>query len=333
MREGITGNVTESGGQTMSLERYLRDEAVAWHVRLADPAASSAEWAAFTDWLEADPAHAEAYDAIAMADTQLTETLATLRAEPATPQNDNTVNRVPWYRQRALWSMAGGGAAVALAVFLLPAIFSAHDLTTYQTRPGETRDIALNGGSHIALNGGTRLELDTVSGRFARLEAGEAVFTIHHDAARPFVLETPDATLRDIGTIFNVRQNNDSLEITVAQGAVHYNPDAEAVMVSAGSRLHIAHAGARPSLSKADPASVASWRQGQLAYSGAPLTTIAVDLTRSLGTSVSIAPELAGQRFTGVIRIERDQEILFRRLASLLGVHARHTAAGWQLTS
>ena len=38
------------------------DQAIAWHLRLAH--ASDDNWMAFTAWLEADPAHAAAYDRI-----------------------------------------------------------------------------------------------------------------------------------------------------------------------------------------------------------------------------------------------------------------------------
>ena len=45
---------------------------------------SAAEWDAFATWLEDSPAHARAYDAVAMADAQLTppETMAEVAPEP-----------------------------------------------------------------------------------------------------------------------------------------------------------------------------------------------------------------------------------------------------------
>lgn len=42
----------------------IRNDAVAWFVRLRDENASEAQWLAFLDWIEADPEHRRAYDAV-----------------------------------------------------------------------------------------------------------------------------------------------------------------------------------------------------------------------------------------------------------------------------
>ncbi len=313
----------------MSVE-LRKDEAIAWHLRLSNPAASAQDWDDFTNWLEADPVNADIYDSVALADADLTDTLAIAKSDPALPQNDNAPAPAKWYQRRGFLAVA---ASAALAVLLSPALMSSRDLQRYETQPGETREIALSDGSQIAMNGGTRLALDKKSNRFARIDAGEAVFTIRHDAANPFVVETTDSTLRDLGTVFNVRQDDGALEVAVAQGAVQYNPHDEAVTVTAGNRLVISRDRPVPVVSKADPVSVGGWRQGRLTYQATPLSVIALDLTRTLGTPISVSRDVAGRRFTGVIRIEQDKEVFFHRLESLLSVRVRHTANGWQLTS
>ena len=306
------------------------DEAIGWRIRLSNPAASADEWAEFTDWLEIDPANAEAYDAIAMADEDLSDTIATTKADPQTPQNDNQPIPARWYQR---WGLQTIAACVAVALLASPMLLSGRDLRTYETQPGETREIALSDGSHIAMNGGTRLLLDAKSSRFAKLEAGEAVFTIRHDASNPFIVETANATLQDVGTVFNVREDSGSLEVSVSNGAVRYNPGAEAVNVVAGNKLTVSKARPVPVVSKADPKTVAGWRNGQLSYQDAPLRVIAVDLSRAIGEKVSVSENLDSLRFTGVIRVEKDRKQLFRRLEGLLGVRAQHSASGWQLTS
>ena len=306
------------------------DEAISWRIRLSNIAASADQWAEFTDWLEIDPANAEAYDAVAMADDDLSDTIATTKADLQTPQNDNQPIPAKWYQRRGLQAVA---ASVAVALLASPMLLSGRDLQTYETQPGETRQIALSDGSQIAMNGGTRLLLDAKSSRFAKLEAGEAVFTIRHDASNPFIVETANATLQDVGTVFNVREDSGSLEVSVSDGAVRYNPAAEAVNVAAGNKLTVSKARPVPVVSKADPKTVAGWRNGQLSYQDAPLSVIALDLSRAIGDKVSVSDNLGSRRFTGVIRVEKDRKQLFRRLEGLLGVRAQHSASGWQLTS
>ncbi|MET0362420.1 MAG: FecR/PupR family sigma factor regulator, partial [Sphingobium sp.] len=46
-----------------------REAAIAWHVAM--PSMDEAQWTAFTAWLEAEPAHAAAYDEVASADRAL----------------------------------------------------------------------------------------------------------------------------------------------------------------------------------------------------------------------------------------------------------------------
>ena len=310
----------------------IMDEAIAWHVRLQGPAADGVLWAEFTAWMEADPAHADAYDAVALADDRLSDELAETKApEKDAPlaTNDNEPGVRPWYRRTAFLSIA---ASLILALFLSPMLLRSPGMEAITTQPGETREIALGDGSTIALNGGTTIHLDRKAERFARLDSGEAIFTIKHDSARPFVVETGDGTLRDLGTIFNVRQSASGLEVGVSEGIVQYDPGAAAVTVTAGRQLRVQRGKSRAVVTTIDPASVGGWRQGRLSYHDASLATIALDLTRSLGTPVTVSPDLASRRFSGVIRVDRDEAKLFRQLESLLGVHARHSAKGWQLT-
>jgi transmembrane sensor len=318
-------NVKWMKDQTMQTSDK-RDDAIAWHIRLSDPATGEADWAAFNDWLDADPANAEAYDLVAFDDARLSDVIG---ADVAVA-NDNQVEVLPWYRRRAVFAVV---ASALLAVIGIPAFWSGRDFETIQTRPGETRDIALSDGSHITLNGDTRIALDRGNERLARLEAGEAAFTIHHEAAQPFVVETGGVTLKDVGTVFNVRHLGDALDVAVAEGAVAYNPASDDVMITAGMQLTRAERRTKPVLSKVSRGAVAGWRQGRLTYQNALLSEIAVDLSRALGDPVSVSPELAQRRFTGTIRIQQDRPQFFRRLEALLGIRVRRNKAGWELTT
>jgi transmembrane sensor len=159
------------------------------------------------------------------------------------------------------------------------------------------------------------------------------VFTVRHDAARPFIVETGGVTLKDVGTVFNVRYSGDGIGVAVAEGAVAYNPESDAVMIPAGMQLNRIQRGTKPVLSIVSREAVAGWRQGRLTYQNALLTEIAIDLTRALGNPVSVSPDLAGRRFTGTLRIEKGHPQFFRRLEALLGIHTRRTKAGWELTT
>jgi transmembrane sensor len=311
------------------------DGAITWLVRLSDGATSGADWAAFTAWLEADPAHASAYDTLAHADADLaTALLLDQSADNDNDTNDNDsdsdIVAPRWFMRRAVMAIA---ASVALALIASPLLLSGRGLESIETRPGETLQVALADGSQIILNGGTRIGINRKSARFARLESGEAVFTIRHDPDQPFEVEAGGATLRDIGTVFNVRHDQNGLDVTVAQGAVQFDPHGAALTIKAGQQLVFSGKPGPTVISTIDARSVGGWRTGLLTYRGASLGRIANDLTRSLGCPVMVAPDLVSRRFSGTIRVEQDQKLQFHRLESLLGVRATHSDKGWQLTS
>jgi transmembrane sensor len=329
MRNKKVHNVFISGEKMMATDKW-KDDAIAWHVRLSHSDVSPSDWESFTSWLETDPANADAYDDVVRTDASLKETMQILRDDAAKAHNDNELQPTKWHQARPLFALAATAVFALLAFLLWP---TSYDLQLYTTRPGETREIILSDRSQIAMNGGTELEVDRRSNRFVRLLAGEALFNIRHDVTNPFTVETPESTLRDLGTVFNVRHDHGRLDVQVSQGSVLYNPRSEAMTVTAGNRLKMGGDLRSPVIAKADRGAFAGWIQGRLTYQNAQLDEIAVDLTRSLGTKVIVAPTLVQRHFTGVIQIDKDQDRFFLRLEGLLGVRARHSADGWQLTS
>lgn len=309
-------------------DEALLETAIAWHTRLAAQSATDGDWGEFALWLEADPAHEHAYERIAMADLSYAEALAESPAAPAfVAENDNEPQ--PWYRRKGLMAMAAG---TVLALFSAPLVFGGRDLQVFETKAGESRQIALDDGTQVALNGATRIEIDMKDKRFARLDRGEALFSVRHDPRNPFTLEVDSHRLVDVGTKFNVRQSEDGLEVAVGEGAVRFNPDDEAMLVKAGNQLTVAPHQGKAVLSATDPANVGGWRDGRLAYRDAPLGRIAADLSRLFGERVKVDAAIKGRRFSGLILIDKDREKSMRQVEALLGIRARHGPGGWILT-
>jgi transmembrane sensor len=305
----------------------IEQEATGWVLRLRG--ADAGAWEAFTIWLEADPAHAAAYEEAALVDLDLDglappERMAPEWAPPAAPV------RASWTSKAMVgWGAAAAAAAVLIGYTILPA---SSDRYAVETRAGERRSVQLEGGGRIDLNGGTRIELDRDNVRFARLEQGEALFTIAHDAAHPFEVEAGGATLRDMGTVFNVVADARRLEIGVAEGAVLFDPAGAKVNLTPGMTLRREGDGA-PRVARTETDAVGAWRSGRLIYRSATVGEIADDLSRNLGVPVTASPAVAGQRFAGVIILDPNAETALRRSASVLGVRAGRSGNGWTLTT
>jgi transmembrane sensor len=304
------------------------DEAIAWHLGLEQ--AGAEEWHRFVRWLEADPAHAAAYDRLTMESAALTSE----RLDPVLPARSDPV--VVPFRRRILahpglrWGGVGGMVAAAAAAWLafMPTAV-APDSYMIETKPGMRHVVTLPDGTQVQMNGGTRLILDRNHPRTAMLERGEAIFNVVHHDDKPFEVRSGTVTLRDVGTVFNVARSGTALRVAVAEGSVLYQPDREAVPLTKGMALAMRDGEDRVTLTHVDGESVGSWSNGHLDFRDASLTTVAEDVSRSTGASVRIAPGMAARLFTGTLRLDRPSDEVVRSLAALADGELSRDGPSW----
>ncbi|WP_166038185.1 FecR domain-containing protein [Sphingosinicella sp. YJ22] len=296
----------------------IEAEAIGWVIRLRDAGAD--DWAAFTDWLEADPAHAAAYDEAALAELEWGGLARPERAVPKPRPGARPFNRR---------FFLGTGIAAALAGIIALGTLQTQGTYAVETAAGERRSVELADGSRVDLNGNSRILLDRGDPRVATLERGEALFTVVHNDADPFEVRTGDVLLRDMGTVFNVLRDGEMLDVAVAEGVVEYNPGRAAVTLRAGMALS-RHSDAAPEVAQRSPEAITGWRDGRLIYAATTIGTVAGDLARNLGVPVRAEPDVAQRPFTGVIRVDDGPETI-QRAAQLMGVNARPSNGGWTL--
>jgi transmembrane sensor len=305
----------------MAHDNQIREQAVAWAVRTGDP--EFADWEGFTCWLEEDPAHADAYDQVSLA-------VADAADVPSLPAGANDEDAPP---PRVTRRWLGGALAASLAALLAVGVWQMTDERyTVETAPGELRTVALAGGGQIELAGGTRLLLEQDDPRFARLEQGQALFTIRHDEADPFRLEVGEDTLVDAGTVFDVRRTASAMTVAVAEGAVIFNPSAQNVRLEPGDILTSAAGSPAYSLRKFPAAQIGEWRQGRVTFEGASLAEIASELSRATGIAYRADPGTAAQAVSGSILVGPLREDP-RALGPLLGVTVRQSDDAWVIAA
>lgn len=302
----------------MTPDQPIRAAALDWAMQTRAPDFDG--WDGFTAWLEADPAHAAAYDEVQLALGDADAALELLPEPEVAAANDNPPG---WFASRRGW--LGGAIAAALVLALTSMLWLSPSGKMYQTEPGETRLIALADGSKVELAGGSRLTLE--GERAARLEAGQALFTIKHNAADPFVLMAGEDRLVDAGTVFDVRLAGQTLDLAVAEGAVIVNPKGQALRVTAGGRA-VRGEGGRYSLAAVDPNAVGEWSRGRISFENATLAEIAAELSRATGKSFA-SPD-AATRLSGSIALDQVRADP-RALEALLGVRVRSAGGDWVL--
>jgi transmembrane sensor len=306
------------------IDATLRDQAALWMARARDPRFS--DWDALTEWLEADAAHNIAYEeAFAGHD------LAGVLEMPPVPAPITVQSVSRWRRQGMIGGGLAGTAAAAVAIFALAMPSAPLAEVAITTAPGEHRMIHLQDGTQIALNGGSRLVLDRSNARTARLEQGEAMFSVVHDETRPFTVDAGGARMLDLGTRFDVMRTARGSEVAVAEGAVLYDPNGAAVRLGAGKMLRRSNGSQVVEVSQIDPASVGAWRTGQFVYRDTPLWRVAEDMARATGRPIAIDPHLANRAFTGAIVIPADRTAFPDRLGAILDVKVARSGNGLYL--
>lgn len=302
----------------MNPDQPIRDTALDWAMQTRTPDFEG--WDCFIVWLEADPAHALAYNEVQLALDDADAALELLPQPEVGAANDNPPG---WFIRNRV--KLGGAIAAALVLALTSVLWLSPGGTVYTTAPGETRLIALADGSKVELAGGSRIAL--TGERAARLEAGQALFTIRHNAADPFVLIAGEDRLVDAGTVFDVRLAGKILDLSVAEGAVIVNPKGQALRVSAGGRA-VRGAGGRYSLGPVDAGAVGEWSRGRISFENASLAEIAAELTRTTGRSFASADSTT--RLSGSIALDQVRADP-RAIEALLGVRVRAADEDWVL--
>lgn len=298
-------------------------EAIDWSIRLREAAAD--DWLRFTDWLEADPSHRPAYEAVAAVDLQLD---ALPRSRPSAVEAAPAARPV----RRRIWFGGLAAAAVTISAFALigAPMLNAHNSYEVATAAGERRSIRLPDGSRIELNGATLLILDKSKPRSARLESGEALFTVVHDEKHPFEVIAGGTLVRDLGTVFNVARADEDLEVAVAEGAVLVRAERSAVMLRPG--MAAIATGDRLRVQRIDAESVGTWVDGHLSFTSEPISRVAEALSRSLGIKVEASPDIEKRRFTGVVLVHGENDQIVARVAAMASLKARRSGDRWLLT-
>lgn len=224
-------------------------------------------------------------------------------------------------RSALIWAPVGGLALAGLAAALLLAPPS---VQTYTTGLGEMKSIALADHSTVWLNTDSRLSVAlSPFGRRLKLERGEGEFKVAHEALRPFIVSTANASVRATGTDFSVRVDTDGSRIVLVQGRVKVSrsDDGQTADLRAGTVLVAPLSGAFR-LSKADPDADLAWRRGQLIFYERPIGDVVQEFARYTGVRVRFTDEAARRtRISGAFRAT-DFKAFLRDISTLYHIHS-----------
>lgn len=200
-----------------------REEAARWLILLDDDPDDRQLQAEFRAWLAADPAHAAAWESVG----RTSALLASAHVRKARP------------RSRFVGAAIGVALAASLALAFAPGLLlklRADDATG----TAEIRMVHLADGSDVRLGPESAITVSYAGGqRRVALLAGEALFDVHHDPARPFHVTVHGVTVTDIGTRFDVAARGKATAVAVNQGRVRVDAAGRSFDMGAGDWLRL----------------------------------------------------------------------------------------------
>jgi ferric-dicitrate binding protein FerR (iron transport regulator) len=245
-------------------------------------------------------------------------------ADPATQEviwrqlAANLLARAPQGKGRTLmvwYSVAAALALFAVSWFLLarysrdtpaPAVAQLRQAVTDR---GQKLKIELLDGTQVTLNANSKLKFPEqfAGGTREVYLTGEAYFQVAHDAAHPFIVHTPVASTRVLGTSFNVKLTPDnSAEVTLVEGKVEVGgvllkPNQQAIARSQGEPVQVRDV---------DVAAFVDWKDNILRFDNMPLREAVAVLEDWYGVEITLEDPLSTCTISATYRKETLKNVL-----------------------
>jgi transmembrane sensor len=344
----------------------IAEQAGEWFVANGEAPLNAQDAAALAAWLKTSPVHVEEFLGMSAIARDLKEArtdpeysldaiLARARAEdhPAVePLWPRVIEAVRDRPRRWLPAAVAMGACALLSLGVLltwnrgiinhPSASEGITALHFETRHGEqlTHRLADNSVLHLNTDSAVTIRYSKTE-RLVTLTAGQADFEVVHEPDRAFRVIARSAEVLDLGTKFDVRLENDSTVVTVAEGRVSVGPSPmfkqhgtnsnqshapRFVQLSADQQIRVTEAEWPATPIAIDAQSATSWLRREIVFDHEPLERVAAEYNRYSAKPIEIAtPALRNLQITGVFATD-DTEAFIAFLRSLKGVRVEVTA-------
>lgn len=283
-------------------------EALQWFVRCQASDFSATERQRLDAWLDDDPAHRSAFDALAGVWAKLDDIAPLLPAQ---------VRRIPrsvpcrsGSRWQHLLSWGGGLAMVALVafVFLLP---MEESLRTIESLPGQHLQLTLADGTHLSLDANSAARVSGALPPRIELLKGKLYLEVAPASSGQLEVRAGATRIRDIGTRFAVNLRDGQGQVAVAEGQVEIKDEQRLLMLFAGRGADFGPQGIIGERAISDP-DIAPWRNGRWRFSATPLTELVDELAHQQGIRLDIPDsKVAALTVSGSFPISEPDRVLW----------------------
>lgn len=235
-------------------------------------------------------------------------------------------------------------AAILIPLFIIAGGYLYHtstrdNLIEISATYGENKHLLLPDSSEIWLNAGTVIKYPkrfSDSQRLVHLD-GEAYFSVKKDASHPFIVKTPQLSVKVLGTQFNVKAYADEplVTTTLTSGKVEITPSSQdSRILKPNEQLTYNKHTSGINITEVPAADADSWITGKLIFTHAPFTEIIRTLERrynvTFTTSINVP---ASRRYTVRFLKNENLDEILTVLKEMIGFRYRQEGTEIELSN
>ena len=326
------------------LDRWIVDQAIAWHAQLTFGEPTGQDLAHFRAWLSAHSDHARAWQRIESLHGALSQSAGALAPQAAHQAMLSTDRQARNRSRRRYLKLLVGGGLTGLVLNDLRQhqpipYWLAASLADTHTNIGEQLRRQLPDGTELLLNTATAIDIKLEADSLHVLLRSGEIKVRHLEPTRTRLsVSTPEGLLQADGACLYLRRDSSGesaglSQLAVTEGTVRVEP-AEArsagnTTVSAGHKLRFS----RTALGEPQPihGSELDWSNGLLSAQAMPLDRFIAELARYHRSPLSCDAAVAQLRVTGVWPITGPaaSERILQSLVRELPVRLHRTLGYW----
>jgi transmembrane sensor len=310
----------------------VADQALQWFTHLQSGDATGADRRCFRSWLGANALHRHEFDKLSTLWADLDGAKPLLHDELTHAVLDGEAAA---HRQghRTVRRWGAGWVSAAVASCLLVIVTGGYwlispEVMEYRTAKGEQQTVVLSDGSTVRLNTATALTTNiSMFHRTVVLREGEAYFSVSHEQNRPFEVMAGSGVVRDVGTRFVVRREDEKVTVTVVEGAVDVQrlgkegvSTAQWQRLTAGEQVSYGPQHVPSSVEKVSLAMSTAWMEGKVIFEERPLAEVVREIGRYQSGEIRILDsQVEALKVSGVFGVN-DREGFLKALERAIPV-------------
>lgn len=210
--------------------------------------------------------------------------------------------------------LSGFGIYQYYTVYSNPTVYTALHISK-----GEKKQIILSDGTKVILNAGSYLRYpSSFAGEKQRVIEmnGEGFFEVKRDESKPFIVQTKDASVKVLGTSFNMKayDSDEQISVSVQTGKVQVDVSDAMTRLLPNEQLMYDRRNGEFHKRNEDVKRVTSWIKGGLYFNRTPIYSVIKELERIYDCEIEFAP---GDKYEEYIYGEHDNKNLEAVLKSI----------------